>query len=126
MYFCLLWPSFLKQSPSLQICLFEHIHLLKEAAELLSPGVAKTNSSGPLLVDGLCCRQSLRWQTLRALTIIDYFTSESFVKEVLKSITGLHVSLVLDWLCEIRGIPKAITVGHGPELTGSVLDKWVY
>ena len=38
----------------------------------------------------------------------------------------MHVSRVLDWLCEIRKAPEAITVDHGPEFTSSALDKWAY
>lgn len=62
----------------------------------------------------------------RALTIIDQFTRESIAIEVSNSITGLHVSRVLDWLCEIRDTPEAITVDHGPEFTSSALDRWAY
>lgn len=62
----------------------------------------------------------------RALTIIDQFTWESIAIEVSNSITGRHVSRVLDWLCEIRERPAAITVDNGLEFTSSALDKWAY
>ena len=62
----------------------------------------------------------------RALTIIDQYSRESLAIEVSNSITGQHVSRVLDWLCELRGVPEAITVDNGPEFTSTALDKWAY
>lgn len=62
----------------------------------------------------------------RALTIIDQYTREAIALEVSNSITGRHVCRVLDWLCELRSAPEAITVDHGPEFTSSALDRWAY
>lgn len=62
----------------------------------------------------------------RALTIIDQYTREAIGIEVSNSITGQHVCCVLDWLCELRSAPEAITVDHGPEFTSSALDQWAY
>ncbi len=33
---------------------------------------------------------------------------------------------VLERLAETRGLPKSITVDHGPEFEGQVLDAWAY
>jgi putative transposase len=33
---------------------------------------------------------------------------------------------VLDRLADLRGLPEFITVGHGPEFEGQVLDAWAY
>lgn len=62
----------------------------------------------------------------RALTIIDQYTREAIAIEVSNSITGHHVCRVLDWLFELRSVPEAITVDHGPEFTSSALDQWAY
>ena len=31
---------------------------------------------------------------------------------------------VLDWICELKSVPEAIMVDHGPEFTSSALDQW--
>jgi putative transposase len=33
---------------------------------------------------------------------------------------------VLERLAETRGLPQSITVDHGPEFEGQVLDMWAY
>jgi putative transposase len=33
---------------------------------------------------------------------------------------------VLDRLADLRGLPESITVDHGPEFEGQVLDAWAY
>ena len=33
---------------------------------------------------------------------------------------------MLDRLAETRGLPQSITVDHGPEFEGQVLDTWAY
>ena len=62
----------------------------------------------------------------RSLTIIDQYTREAIAIEISNSITGQHVCRVLDWLSELRSVPEAIKVDHGPEFTSSALDKWAY
>jgi len=42
------------------------------------------------------------------------------------SITGTRVAAVLDRIAEERGLPASITVDHGPEFEGQVLDAWAY
>ena len=46
--------------------------------------------------------------------------------EVDTSITGTRVQAVLHLLAETRGLPQSITVDHGPEFEGQVLDVWAY
>jgi putative transposase len=46
--------------------------------------------------------------------------------EVDTSITGTRVKAVLERLAETRGLPNSITVDHGPEFEGQVLDAWAY
>jgi putative transposase len=36
------------------------------------------------------------------------------------------VKAVLERLAETRGLPRSITVDHGPEFEGQVLDAWAY
>ena len=63
---------------------------------------------------------------LRCLTIVDDCTRECLAIEVDSSITGTRVKAVLERLAETRGLPNSITVDHGPEFEGQVLDEWAY
>ena len=46
--------------------------------------------------------------------------------EVDTSITGRRVVAVLERLADTRGLPLSITVDHGPEFEGQMLDAWAY
>ena len=37
-----------------------------------------------------------------------------------------HIHFVTGRLAELRGLPQSITVDHGPEFEGRVLDAWAY
>jgi putative transposase len=63
---------------------------------------------------------------LRALTIVDDFTRECLAIEVDTSLPGSRVATVLERLADIRGLPRSITVDHGPEFEGRLLDAWAY
>jgi putative transposase len=63
---------------------------------------------------------------LRCLTIVDDCTRECVAIEVDTSITGTRVKAVLERLADTRGLPRSITVDHGPEFEGQVLDARVY
>jgi putative transposase len=63
---------------------------------------------------------------LRCLAIVDDCTRECVALEVDTSITGTRVKAVLERLADTRGLPRAITVDHGPEFEGQVLDAWAY
>jgi len=41
-------------------------------------------------------------------------------------VAGTRVAATLDRLAELRGLPQSITVDHGPEFEGRVLDAWAY
>ena len=71
--------------------------------------------------DGLCDGRKLR-----CLTIVDDCSRECPAIEVDTSITGRRVVAVLEHLAEARGLPLSITVDHGPEFEGQVLDAWAY
>ena len=51
---------------------------------------------------------------------------ECLAIEVDTSITGRRVVGVLERLADLRGLPASITVDHGPEFEGQVLDAWAY
>jgi putative transposase len=46
--------------------------------------------------------------------------------EVSTSISGQHVTRVLDRLIELRGKPKNLLTDNGPEFAGTGLDAWTY
>lgn len=63
---------------------------------------------------------------LKTLTIVDDFTKESLDIAVARSITGEHVTRILDSIAQFRGYPSAIRTDQGPEFTGNALDQWAY
>lgn len=63
---------------------------------------------------------------IRCLTIVDDCSRECLAIEVDSSITGRRVAAVLERLRELRGLPRSITVDHGPEFEGQYLDAWAY
>ena len=70
---------------------------------------------------------TLAWgRRIRCLTILDCFPREAPAIEVDTSLPGARVVRVLDALAEQRGLPKAILMDNGPELTGQALDQWAY
>ena len=60
----------------------------------------------------------------RTLNIVDDFSRECPAIEVDTSLPGRRVVRVLDRLKETRGLPQAIVLDNGPEMTGQALDKW--
>lgn len=63
---------------------------------------------------------------LRILNIVDDYTREALWMEVSTSISGQHVTRVLDRLIELRGKPKNLLTDNGPEFAGTALDAWTY
>jgi putative transposase len=57
---------------------------------------------------------------------VDDCSRESLAIEVDTSINGRRVAAALDRLADLRGLPLSITVDHGPEFEGQVLDGWAY
>ena len=78
------------------------------------------------MVDGFCLGWSGDGRKLRCLNIVDDCTRECLAIEVDTSLTGRRVANVLDRIAERRGLPRSITVDHGPEFEGQVLDTWAY
>jgi putative transposase len=61
---------------------------------------------------------------LRVLAIVDDYSRECLVLEVDTSLPGMRVVGVLERLGEMRGLPRSITVDHGPEFESQALDAY--
>jgi putative transposase len=94
---------------------------LVERKPLPKPAAANISWSMDFVSDGLA-----DGRRLRCLNIVDDCTRECVAIEVDTSITGSRVKAVLERLADTRGLPKSITVDHGPEFEGQVLDAWAY
>jgi putative transposase len=88
---------------------------------LPKPMAANVSWSMDFVSDGLADGRKIR-----CLNIVDDCTRECLVIEVDTSLTGRRVAAVLDRLADTRGLPDSITVDHGPEFEGAVLDAWAY
>ena len=92
-----------------------------ERRPLPKPSSANQSWSMDFVSDGLA-----NGRRLRCLTIVDDCTRECLAIEVDTSITGTRVKAVMERLADLRGLPRSITVDHGPEFEGQVLDAWAY
>ncbi len=94
---------------------------LVERKPLPKPQAANLSWSMDFVSDGLA-----DGRRLRCLNIVDDCTRECVAIEVDTSITGSRVKAVMERLADTRGLPRSITVDHGPEFEGQVLDAWAY
>jgi putative transposase len=94
---------------------------LFERKPLPKPSTVNRSWSMDFVADGL-----IDGRKLRVLAIVDDYSRECLVLEVDTSINGRRVAAVLDRLADLRGLPLSITVDHGPEFEGQVLDAWAY
>jgi putative transposase len=92
-----------------------------ERRPLPKPSTANQSWSMDFVSDGLA-----DGRRLRCLTIVDDCTRECVAIEVDTSITGTRVKAVMERLADTRGLPRSITVDHGPEFESQVLDAWAY
>lgn len=92
-----------------------------ERRPLPQPVTANISWSMDFVSDGLADGRKLR-----CLAIVDDCTRECLAIEVDTSLTGRRVTAVLERLADSRGLPRSITVDHGPEFEGQVLDAWAY
>ncbi len=92
-----------------------------ERRPLPQPSAANQSWSMDFVSDGLA-----DGRRLRCLTVVDDCTRECLALEVDTSITGTRVKAVMERLADTRGLPRSITVDHGPEFEGQVLDAWAY
>lgn len=94
---------------------------LVERKPLPKPAAANLSWSMDFVSDGLAAGRRFR-----CLNVVDDCTRECVAIEVDTSLTGTRVRTVLERLAETRGLPQSITVDHGPEFEGQVLDTWAY
>jgi putative transposase len=94
---------------------------LVERKPLPKPLTANQSWSMDFVSDGLA-----DGRRIRCLNIVDDCTRECLAIEVDTSLTGARVKTVLQRLADSRGLPRSITVDHGPEFEGQVLDSWAY
>jgi len=94
---------------------------LFERKPLAKPSAVNRSWSMDFIADGL-----IDGRKLRCLAIVDDYSRECLALEVDTSITGRRVAAVLERLADLRGLPLSITVDHGPEFEGQVLDAWAY
>jgi putative transposase len=94
---------------------------LFERKPLAKPTTVNRSWSMDFVADTLCDGRKLR-----CLAIVDDYSRECLALEVDTSITGRRVAAVLERLADLRGLPLSITVDHGPEFEGQVLDAWTY
>jgi putative transposase len=70
---------------------------------------------------------ALSWgRRIRLLAVVDTVTREALAIEVDTSLPGERVVRVLERIAAERGVPGAIVLDNGPELTGRALDQWAY
>jgi len=62
----------------------------------------------------------------RILTIIDQYTRECPMIRADVCLTADKVIKSLEYLKDVRGLPKAITVDNGSEFTSKAMDAWAY
>lgn len=94
---------------------------LFERKPLPKPRAVNRSWSMDFIADGL-----IDGRKLRVLAIVDDYSRECLALEVDTSINGRRVAAVLERLGDLRGLPLSITVDHGPEFEGQVLDAWAY
>ena len=63
---------------------------------------------------------------LKILTVIDPVTNRVPVIYPAYSITGDHLTEILEETCEVNGYPETIQCDNGPEFRSQDLDKWCY
>jgi putative transposase len=65
-------------------------------------------------------------RAFRVLALVDNVSRVSPALEAGFSLTGRHVTEVLERAAILYGLPRAIRVDNGPEFSGKVLDAWAY
>lgn len=90
---------------------------LVERKQLPKPALPNQSWSMDFVSDGLA-----DGRRIRCLNIVDDCTRECLAIEVDTALTGSRVKAVLQRLADTRGLPRSITVDHGPEFEGQVLD----
>jgi putative transposase len=96
-------------------------YALGERRPLPKPSAPNISWSMDFVSDGLADGRKLR-----CLNVVDDCTRECLAIEVDTSLPGRRVTEVLERLAERCGLPKSITVDHGPEFESQALDAWAF
>ena len=92
----------------------------RDHRDWVHPQVRSYTRGGPSTVSGSTVIPSA---SFRALAIVDDYSRECPAIEVDTSMGSARVVGVLERLAETRGLPEVITVDHGPEFAGKVMDE---
>jgi transposase InsO family protein len=65
-------------------------------------------------------------RTIKCLTIVDDGTHEAVGVAPEHSISGHHLTRILDGYCSLRGKPAVIRTDNGPEFTGAAMLTWAH
>ena len=65
-------------------------------------------------------------RAFRVLTVVDQWSRQSPLLEVVQRVTGADVAAALDRHPAVDGVPLSITVDHGTEFTSQALDAWAF
>ncbi len=65
-------------------------------------------------------------RALRLLTVHDDYTRECLWIEADTSLSGPHVTRVLDCVAGLRGRPASLITDNGPEFAGLALERWAH
>lgn len=63
---------------------------------------------------------------VRVFNVIDECSRECLASVAETSITGQHVTRILDQLIETYGKPRQILTDNGPEFTSNAMNEWAY
>jgi putative transposase len=92
-----------------------------ERHPLVRPGSANEVWSMDFVFDRIASGR-----TLKSLVIVDDATHESVSIVVEHSMSGAHVTRVLDEVCSLRGKPAVIRTDNGPEFIGRSMLTWAH
>jgi len=65
-------------------------------------------------------------RAFRVLTVVDQWSRQSPLLEVVQRVTGADVAAALDRHPAVDGVPLSITVDHGTAFTSQALDAWAF
>ncbi len=94
---------------------------LAERQPLVRPGAANEVWSMDFVYDRIASGRSLK-----CLAIVDDATTESVAVVVEHSMSGKHLTRVLDQICYQRGKPAVIRTDNGPEFVGKEMLTWAH
>ena len=94
---------------------------LSERQPLIRPGAPNEVWSMDFVFDRVASGR-----TLKCLTIVDDATHESVAIVAAHSMSGYHLTRVLDEICAKRGKPAVIRTDNGPEFIGKAMLNWSF